>query len=139
VRLEDSTRLGESVMLGGLDFVDGFLTASESPAAIVQSTGLGGTELVPPRSLLLDGQVCFLAHGGGVFSSDTGALIGVIAWGSKACDDPEGTTVALKLAPFRRFLLEVIDATSSEPLRSESRSLNDQKLQPCASRGPRGD
>jgi hypothetical protein len=131
IRFHESTIAGEEVTLSGLHFVEGYVTPNEAPASVTELTYEAGDSELPPRSLLLNGQVCLLAHGGGVFSAETRALLGIIAWGSRACDDAEGTTVAIRLAPFRRFLLEVGSAMFSETLQAEIGFLDGQSLSPC--------
>jgi hypothetical protein len=129
VRIEDSTYVGEQVTLAALHAPTSSIEPNETPAMVERVTTQRGDEIAPPGSLLLGGQVCFFARGGGVFASDTNALIGIILWGSRACDDPEGETVAIRLAPLRRFLIEAANDAQEEPLRAEpSPSLG---LLPC--------
>ena len=130
LRLEDSTSVGESVRLAGLEGRDGMWVANEAPGLITRLTDESGDTDLPPHAMLVAGQVCSIARGGGVFSSATGALIGIIAWASEDCSDPEGTTVALRLSPYRRYLVDTA-VNLGQPLSAETQTLDGRRLLPC--------
>jgi hypothetical protein len=130
LRLNDSTHEGEAIALAGIGPSNGYFAASESAGDIVRVTGEADVEL-PPRSLLLNSEVCSHSHGGGVFSAATGALIGLIVWVEKECDEPLGASVALRLAPYRRFLIQVAAEVDPKPLHAEGNLDGERDLQLC--------
>jgi len=104
VRVMEVTAPGDAVTIGAFSVS---LTEPQFRDAVVEAvtldTAAAGT---PPRSLELSRQVCFSEPGGAVVS-DSGAIIGLIGYGTGAfCGDPEGRTIATRLAPFRRMLLD---------------------------------
>jgi hypothetical protein len=93
-----------------------------------------GDEDLPPRSVLASGDATALGYGGAVISAESGAVIGVITSGlSQSCAerDPDGETLAIRLAPFRRMLLETAAAEGVE-LRREQREGEESGLPACA-------
>lgn len=116
--------------LAGLEGRDGMWVANEAPGLITRLTDESGDTDLPPHAMLVAGQVCSIARGGGVFSSATGALIGIIAWASEDCSDPEGTTVALRLSPYRRYLVDTA-VNLGQPLSAETQTLDGRRLLPC--------
>jgi hypothetical protein len=105
VRLTESTQVGEAVVLSA--FGPSFRTPLARPAQVEQITFERAAAEAPPHSLLLNQKVCFFEPGGGVLSVETGAVLGVIGYRTGSdCDDPESRTIATRLAPFRRMLLD---------------------------------
>jgi hypothetical protein len=104
-----SVRLAPPSVPGERVSVDGFDTLRH---AVVQTvTDDIGDESAPPRALSLSQQTCPSEQGAGVFSEETGALIGIVNFGiGSGCDDPDGRTIAVRLSAFQRLLL---DAASS--------------------------
>jgi hypothetical protein len=104
-----SVRLAAPSVPGERVSIDGFETLRN---AVVQTvTDDIGDETAPPRALSLSQQTCPSEHGAGVFSEETGALIGIVNFGiGTGCDDPDGRTIAVRLSAFQRLLL---DAASS--------------------------
>jgi hypothetical protein len=113
-RFEAVDHAGEAVVVSGLADAMGRLVRRDASAQVERVTDLTGDELAPPRSLLLNLGTCPFERGGAVFSADSGALIGLVAWGqNSACEastSSSGTTVATRLAPFRNLLLEAAAA-----------------------------
>lgn len=122
VRLEETSRVGESITLSA--FGPSLRVPLERLGEIEAITDQAGDASAPPRSLLLSKQVCNYEPGGGVLSAETGAAIGVIAFGTgDECGDPEGRTIATRIAPFRRLLLDAAqDAGESLPIEPPTQS-----------------
>jgi hypothetical protein len=123
IRFEDTSQQGEAVTLGGRCFdAETRLVRQELDASIEVITEDEAEEAVSPRSLLLSQGVATPSIGGAVFSPSSGALIGVISsgTGSPRCStgEPGADILAVRVAPFRRMLLEVAEKESIS-LRSE--------------------
>jgi hypothetical protein len=112
VRLAPPSVPGERVSVDGVDTVRN---------AVVQTvTDDIGDESAPPRALSLSQQTCPSEQGAGVFSEETGALIGIVNFGiGTGCDDPDGRTIAVRLSAFQRLLLDAT-AEASESLHVEA-------------------
>lgn len=111
VRLTE-THIGDPVKLAGHCANPG-LRLREQDSFVEAISSAEGTDLIPPETSLLTHAVSGDECGGGVLSSDTGALVAVIASGhATSCDetDPNAKTVAVRLAPFRTMLLETARA-----------------------------
>jgi len=124
VRFEETSAVDELVTLSGHCVSGKTVRPRQVPSRIQAVTTDVGTEAAPPRALALQRTVSSFDFGGAVFSPDSGALLGVIASGSEeSCDDqdPEGASIAIRLAPFRRMLLEVARG-AGEALHSELRA-----------------
>jgi hypothetical protein len=111
VRLASPSVPGERVSIGGFESLRN---------VVVQTvTDDMGDETAPPRALSLSQQTCPSEQGAGVFSEDTGALIGIVNFGiGTGCDDPDGRTIAVRLSAFQRLLLDAT-AEVSESLHVE--------------------
>ena len=131
LRLNEDSHGGDPVILSALDFQDEQFVFNRTDSTVIQLTFDSGDSLAPPRSLLLANQVCYFSRGGAVFSAESGALVGMIAWGSGECDAPEGTTTAVRLSPFRRFIVQSAEDVG-ETLKVERNTLS-KELAPCAS------
>jgi len=122
VRLEDVSHVGDAVTLLGFCVTqEGPLATSTLDSQVEGVTFEEGDVTAPPRSLLLSHVLSVFASGGAVFSPETGALIGVITSGeATGCGEagPEGKTVAVRLAPFRRMLIDAARA-AGQPLHTE--------------------
>ena len=82
----------------------------------------------PPRSVTLTEQVCYFEPGGAVVSSSTGALLAIMAYGTgETCGDPQGRSIATRLAPFGRLLTDAAEAAGSR-LREEATQRGWQEL-----------
>ncbi len=134
LRLDETTQIGESVTLSSLWELDGSIQSVERTYSIEEVTfGIPSSE-TPPRSLLVTGRICPFERGSPVFSSDTGALAGIVAWGKNECDAPDAASVVVRLAPFRRFLLETAEEFG-ETLRLEPNAATTEDLAPCPTTG----
>jgi hypothetical protein len=108
VRLDAQELAGDQVVIAGDEI--GLLGTEllTSTASILESTSDQGSPTLPPRSLLLSGDTCAKA-GSAVLSADTGALIGLLQPTARTinCEDgADASPIAVRVAPFRRFLLE---------------------------------
>jgi hypothetical protein len=130
LRLDDVSVAGEPVVLSSLPRMAGDLSTIEVETSVAQVTSNTGSEMAPPRSLLLDGKVCASERGGAAFSARSTALIGILTWGWGACDAADGMTVAARLAPFRRFLAETA-ADYGQSLRAEPNPVSLRELSAC--------
>jgi hypothetical protein len=107
LRLTDSDGIDDPVILSGNCLADGTLVPHDAPARIQGISYQSATSDLPPRALLLDRQAARLAGGGGVFSQTSGALLGIIMSGIGGdCSEADGETIALRLGPYRRMLLD---------------------------------
>jgi hypothetical protein len=107
LRLEDFAQVGEPVLRSGIVADRGRFVRSDAPAIVQRFTAERGDEAAPPQSLLLAGGSCYLSRGGPVFAQASGALIALVTSGQNgSCDDVEsGSTLAVRLAPYRALLL----------------------------------
>jgi hypothetical protein len=140
LRLDELTQLGDAVTLNGHCVPPDGSSRARGIASQVEALNENvGSSRAPPRSLWMRDAVSSLDFGGAVLSSSGGVLIGILVSGdSPGCDSPDssGGSVALRLAPFRRML---IDAARSMGviLRSESALLGATQLAPCSeNKGP---
>jgi hypothetical protein len=118
IRLQEVTSVGERVSLSGSG--RGMNQPYEVSSILEAVTFDSGEAGAPPRSLLIDEQVCDFESGGAVAAADSGALIGIIGYGTGTfCGDPAGGTLATRLAPFQRMLMETARDTG-EVLRAET-------------------
>jgi hypothetical protein len=102
LRLTHQTSVGEPVELLGLN--------SGGSSRIERVTRDQGDTATPPRAIALRHAACLSDVGGGVFSANGNALIGIIAMGATdACDDPAAEIIALQLSPFQNLLLAAAD------------------------------
>ncbi len=109
VRLDDDSALDEAASLIGYCRADPDPLLEALSSSVQAETRAAGTDQLPPRSLLLSQGTSALEVGGAVTSSTTSALLGIMMSGTaRTCAgrDPGGTTIAVRLAPFRRMLLE---------------------------------
>jgi hypothetical protein len=106
VRLVDAYRAEEAVVVRGVSsYASKVLEATVSAV-----TGSIGSDISPPRGLVIDVGTCADDRGGAVISAETGALIGLVQWSTEDC---AGQTIALQLAPFRRLLIEAAGAAGA--------------------------
>jgi hypothetical protein len=114
VRLEETELTGEDVIVSGYEVTEDSLRRHESTATVVESTSDTGSATLPPRSLLLSGQTC-AKPGGAVLAVDTGALVGLIQTTERTinCDAAMESPVAIRIEPFRQFLLETAEAAQA--------------------------
>jgi hypothetical protein len=115
VQLDEVDLLGRELLVIGFDVSEDDYARHVSPATVIEATFDVGSDTLPPRSLRLSGQACTLA-GGAVIAADTGALVGSIRTSALtiACPVPMASPLAVRVAPFRRFLLETArDVTTS--------------------------
>jgi hypothetical protein len=113
LRLDEHSYEGEIVQLSAYCTPPGVPRwrelASTVEAVSYEIAGVG----MPPRALRVSHQVSALELGGAVLSAETGQLLGVLASGERgSCSesDPLGTSIALRVAPFRRWLLDSAEA-----------------------------
>jgi len=113
LRLEETSLVGDSVTMSGFGVADNSFTRHELPSTIETVTFEAGDATAPPRSLLLAGPVCDFETGGPVVADDSRAVIGTIGFQTDfSCEDPAASTVATRLAPFRRLLIDAADSAS---------------------------
>jgi hypothetical protein len=111
VRLDESSHVGEAVTLSGSG--RGSVRPYQVSTTIEEVTFEAGDESAPPRSLFVDEQICDFESGGALASAQSGALIGIIAFGTgDYCGDPAGGSIVTRLAPFARMLAEAADSVS---------------------------
>jgi hypothetical protein len=113
LRLASTDALSEPVILSNFCNSGGTNTRRDTPSQVEAVTEDAADPLLPPRSLQLAGELGLSAPGGAVLSADTGTLIGMIVSGTKrSCESQttEGTTIAARLMPFRRMLLDAATA-----------------------------
>lgn len=109
LRLSEETQAGEAVIMSSLDPMA--VTTLERSANIEVVTGVVHQPGVPARALVLSQQSCYYEPGGGLLSEASGALIGVLGYGTGSyCGDPQGKTMATVIAPYQRMLMEAADA-----------------------------
>jgi hypothetical protein len=108
LRLDDSAEVGEGVLTSGIVPEEGRFMRRDEPGVIQHATAERGDELIPPQSLLLQTNSCYLSRGGPVLAEASGALVALVTWGqNRSCDDATGgSTTAIRLAPYRALLLE---------------------------------
>jgi Trypsin len=113
VRLAETSHAGEPATLAGFGFSDD--SPYELPTSIASVTFESGNPDAPPRSLLLEDQICVYETGGPLVSDESGEVVGVVAYGTgSTCGDPAGRTIATRLAPFRRLLFEAARAAGED-------------------------
>jgi hypothetical protein len=108
VRLDAQELAGDEVVIAGDEITLLGTELLTSTASIVESTTDQGSSTLPPRSLLLSGDTCAKA-GSAVISADSGALIGLLQPTARTINCETGadaSPIAVRVAPFRRFLLE---------------------------------
>lgn len=133
IRFDEASAVGESVVLSGNCLAGFRLGQHELETMIEEMTFDSGSPRLPPWSLLLKEAVLATDYGGAVISRETGALIAIVASGDDArCDgqDPAGTTVAVRLAPFASMLMDVANSRDI-PLRSELAIDRQAESSPC--------
>ncbi len=109
VRLEEKTGVGDPTTLQGYCRAAPMVRLDAFESAIMEVTGSTGSESLPPRALRVDRGLSALEVGGAMVSNDTGALVALIATGAApTCEsrDADGTTVGIRLAPFRRMIVD---------------------------------
>jgi hypothetical protein len=131
LRLEAADPTGEEVIVAGYDLSAASLERHQSGATVVEATSDTGTATLPPRSLSLSGEAC-AKPGGAVLSQSTGALIGVVQTTQRTinCRNSTVSPVAMRMEPFRQFLLETAKAAQTSLL-SEVRRDGQGFIQPC--------
>jgi hypothetical protein len=133
LRLDETTKLDEPVILGGHCLTSGTPRRRDVASIVSEVTFELGTPSAPPRALVMPDAASSFDLGGGVLSSETGALIAVIASGrnpSCAAANPDGS-LAIRIAPFRRMLLDAA-ASRGVTLRAEATDQTSAALMPCA-------
>jgi hypothetical protein len=121
VRLDETTSIDEEVTLNGNCSIDTGARRRSDESRILSVTSQVGSELAPPRALVLTGEVSSFESGAAVLSRDSGALIAVIGSGfGNRCDDqdPGATSIAVRVSPFRRMLFSAAQL-ATETLRVE--------------------
>lgn len=111
IRFGDPPIVGDPLVLGGFctDSGTSTLIRREFPSTVEGVSGVTATALAPPHALLVSNSVAGYAAGGGAFSIDTNALVGLIMSGTLFPDCTpfeDGPTYVLSLAPYRRMLLD---------------------------------
>jgi hypothetical protein len=136
IRFEENSRIDDRVMLSGYCSSDGDVRPRTLDSRI-EAIALGlASDLSPARTLSLAQEVSSFDLGGAVVARETGALLGVIANGTdRDCEElsENGTTVAVRLAPFRRMLLEAAQEAGEE-LQVEARPNIGDELRTCGAR-----
>jgi hypothetical protein len=114
VRFEEKARVEDEVLLVGFDFSESPFGRHASSATISELTSDRGTETLPPRSFSLSGNACTLP-GGAVLDPGTGALVGSIRSTERTvnCPSEQGSPIAVRLPPFRQFLMETARTAST--------------------------
>lgn len=140
VRLEYVDTPNEETTLAGYCRSRPLETLTTRASHVVELSGSEGTDTIPPHSMRLPGDVTALSYGGAVVANNSGALIGIIASGlTERCteEDPNATTIALRLSAFRRMLLEAASAAKVD-LRIESGDAYDVSVPGCEAQTGRG-
>jgi hypothetical protein len=91
----------------------GLSAVGETPSQVLALTRDAAQPMLPPRSLLLTGQVSSDAPGGAVFLADSHSLVGTIVSGTKnSCDTQtsEGSTIATALSSYQGLLFDAASA-----------------------------
>jgi hypothetical protein len=136
VRLEEASRANEAVNMAGYCVGDtDFLEPGSNEASTEMVTFERAEPGAPPRSLVVSGARSLFSTGGGVFSTESGALLGVITSGMYfGCNEQEdgARSLAVRLAPYRQLLLEAAMSTG-QALKSERRAdqSSAQQAPPC--------
>jgi hypothetical protein len=126
VRLQESAEIGDNVQMSGIWSQESRPRPHTVPAIIEETAGDRGSSTTPPLSLKLSQQLCDFESGGPVVAEDTGALIGIIATPTgENCGDPLGRTIATRVAPFKRLLIDTVLETH-ETLRVEAQPGHDE-------------
>ncbi len=121
LRLNDPAPAGEAVVVADLELIDGSFQPRATVAHVAVSPRLDSRPALPARALTLDHPACDFGLGGAVFAEQTGALIGLVPPSVVGgCSIPERPTVGLRLAPFRRMLLDTARNEAATTLRLES-------------------
>jgi hypothetical protein len=138
LRLDDVTEAGEAVVVTDMDLIDGSFQPRTRPAHMGASVADGSEALRPPRSLTVEHAACDFVWGAGVFSEQTGALLGLIPPAAVGgCSVPDRPAVGVKLAAFRRMLLDTARDAEATTLRLEATPGNSGiQVQRCASNTP---
>lgn len=108
LQLQDEGYEGQPLQLSGYCSPPGLLRRRELTSVVEAVTHDLAVDGVPPRALRVSHAVTLTEQGGAVLSADTGELVGVLASGSsRFCEqaDPLGSSIALRVAPFRRWLV----------------------------------
>ena len=109
LRLSDDTEVGTAVIMSSLDASQRATVARDTTIEAV--TGEASLPGVPPRSLLLNRQSCLMEPGGGVLAAASGAMIGMMEYGTgDSCVDSTGKTLAVRLSSYTAMLLEAAEA-----------------------------
>jgi hypothetical protein len=120
LRLEETSYPDDPVTMSGIFGQDDAFAHHELPSRIESVTFEAGDSDTPPRSMLLEGPICEYESGGPVVSDVTGSTIGVIGFETDySCEDADAPTIATRVAPFRRMLLDAA-RDASEILRVEA-------------------
>ena len=104
LRMTDASFVGEPVTMVGLE--------TQGSSEIERVTLDEGDETTPPRAFTLARPACLGDTGGGVFSDDSQALIGIVELGVRElCDEGEGETVVMQISPYRALLVAAAKET----------------------------
>jgi hypothetical protein len=109
IRIDETSELQEEVILHGYCVSGGMAVPNPLESTIEAISSNSGNGQLPPRSLLLAQGTTELEAGGPVLSRETGALVGIIASGAGGTcveRDADARTIATRLAPHRRLLLD---------------------------------
>ena len=114
IRVEPAESPGDDVVIIGYDTSNRRLERNTTLANIVAVTSDSGSQGLPPRSLSLSRDTC-TKPGGAVLAADTGALIGLIQTTDRTinCSTATGSPIAVRLAPYRQFIMEVARSTQT--------------------------
>jgi len=108
----------------------------ETPSQVLAITRDGAQPALPPRSLLLTGQLASSAPGGAVFSGSSNSLLGMIVSGTADyCDTQStgGTTIATHLAAFHGLLFDAASAAQQVlPLDPDADDPYDRNVSDCS-------
>jgi len=131
VQLVEVPLLGREVLVIGFDVSTDELQRHVQPATVSEVTGDTGSDTLAPRSLMLSGKACAFS-GGAVLDMETGALVGSIRASelNLNCFEGVGAPLAVRVAPYRRLLLEAAAAAGASLL-AEPRLQGAVEIPPC--------
>jgi hypothetical protein len=90
------------------------LERREWPVSVQAVATTAPSSLAPARSILTSSTVAGYSAGGAAFAADSMALVGLVMSGTLFPDcepSEEGSTLVMALAPYRRMLLDIAEAT----------------------------
>lgn len=125
VSLGDGGDVGAGVIISNFCAnEDGLPAVVDTPSQLLAYTRNMAQPMLPPRSLLVSGELDYNAPGGAVYATGSNALIGIIVSGTKdgcAAQTADGASIATHLGPYRRMIFDAAIA-ADEVLRLDADS-----------------